>query len=139
MNGFDVMIRIQCGEEWTSVPILEATDDELNAWIDEHQAAGMLGWNWVRAMVKALREAIRERDVALAAFEASDKAFCDTADRRIVTCVYCGHEYPEGTPQSQDERLTEHIKVCEKHPMRALEAENAALRVRLVRAEERLL
>lgn len=40
---------------------------------------------------------------------------------RKVTCVYCGHEYPDGTPTSQDQQLTEHIKVCEKHPMRKLE------------------
>lgn len=46
---------------------------------------------------------------------------------RIVTCVYCGHEYPDGTPTSQDEKLTEHIKVCEKHPMRGLEQQIARL------------
>lgn len=40
---------------------------------------------------------------------------------KIVTCVYCGHEYPEGTPASGTEVLTEHIKICEKHPMRAAE------------------
>ena len=45
---------------------------------------------------------------------------------RVVTCVYCGHEYPDGTPTSQDEKLTEHIKVCEKHPMRELESQLAA-------------
>lgn len=39
-------------------------------------------------------------------------------DQTIVTCVYCGHEYPEGTPTSQHELLTEHIKVCKKHPMK---------------------
>ena len=41
---------------------------------------------------------------------------------RIVTCAYCGQEYPDGTPTSQNEALTEHIKNCEKHPMRDLEA-----------------
>ena len=39
----------------------------------------------------------------------------------IVTCVYCGHQYPEGTPTHQAEELTAHIKVCEKHPMREAE------------------
>jgi len=38
----------------------------------------------------------------------------------VVTCVYCGHEYPEGTPTSQATLLTEHIKTCEKHPMKQL-------------------
>ena len=40
---------------------------------------------------------------------------------RIVTCVYCGLEYPGGTPASQDAALTCHIRVCEKHPLRAAE------------------
>jgi len=42
---------------------------------------------------------------------------------RTTTCVYCGHEYPPGTPASgSDQRsLTEHIKVCPKHPMREAE------------------
>jgi hypothetical protein len=41
---------------------------------------------------------------------------------RVVTCVYCGHKYEDGTPESQDKRLTDHIKVCPKHPMREAEA-----------------
>jgi len=41
---------------------------------------------------------------------------------RVVTCVYCGHQYENGTPESQDERLTTHISACEKHPMRKAEA-----------------
>jgi hypothetical protein len=47
---------------------------------------------------------------------------------RVVTCVSCGYQYETGTPQSQDERLTAHIKVCEKHPMRVLEKENEELK-----------
>jgi len=49
-----------------------------------------------------------------------------------LTCVYCGHEYPEGTPPHGAQILTEHIKVCEKHPMRQLEADKAKLRKALV-------
>jgi hypothetical protein len=45
-----------------------------------------------------------------------------------LTCVYCGHQYPEGTPPSGAQILTDHIKVCEKHPMRKLETDNAKLR-----------
>lgn len=45
-----------------------------------------------------------------------------------LTCVYCGMEYPEGTPPHGAQILTDHIKVCEKHPMRALEEENKSLR-----------
>ena len=49
-------------------------------------------------------------------------------DERIVTCVYCGQEYPDGTPTSGANVLTEHIKACEKHPMRKLEAQNQIMR-----------
>ncbi|MFH1759809.1 MAG: hypothetical protein ABIA63_01785 [bacterium] len=37
-----------------------------------------------------------------------------------LTCVYCGMAYPEGTPPHGTKILTDHIKVCEKHPMRKL-------------------
>lgn len=40
---------------------------------------------------------------------------------QVVTCVYCGHEYPHGTPAAKAQALTDHIKVCEKHPMRERE------------------
>ena len=47
---------------------------------------------------------------------------------RILTCVYCGHEYPQGTPSSGAEVLTEHIRQCEKHPMRKLEHDKQILK-----------
>lgn len=50
------------------------------------------------------------------------------SEGRILTCVYCGHEYPQDTPASGSEVLTDHIKVCEKHPMRKLVEQNAMLR-----------
>jgi len=46
----------------------------------------------------------------------------------VVTCVYCGHEYPEGTPTAKHDLLTAHIKICEKHPMREAEARIERLR-----------
>jgi hypothetical protein len=46
----------------------------------------------------------------------------------VVTCVYCGHEYPDGTPTAKHDLLTAHIKVCEKHPMREAEARIERLR-----------
>ena len=36
---------------------------------------------------------------------------------KTLTCVYCGMAYPEGTPPHGAKVLTDHIKVCEKHPM----------------------
>lgn len=53
-------------------------------------------------------------------------------DRRILTCVYCGHEYPQDTPAAGSEILTEHIKVCERHPLRKAESDTAMLRTALV-------
>lgn len=39
----------------------------------------------------------------------------------VLTCVYCGHEYPDGTPSAKHKLLTDHIRVCEKHPLRSAE------------------
>lgn len=47
---------------------------------------------------------------------------------RILTCVYCGHQYPQGTPAAGDKVLTDHIRECEKHPMRAVVEQNQRLR-----------
>jgi len=45
-----------------------------------------------------------------------------------LTCVYCGEAYPEGTPPHGAQVLTDHIRVCEKHPLR--KAEDAILRLK---------
>ena len=47
---------------------------------------------------------------------------------RVITCVYCGQAYPQDTPTWGDAILTEHIKVCEKHPMRKAEEKIRDLR-----------
>ena len=54
------------------------------------------------------------------------------SDKRILTCVYCGMAYPEGTPPHGSQILTDHIKGCEKHPMKKLVENNAKLRKALV-------
>lgn len=51
---------------------------------------------------------------------------------RILTCVYCGHEYPQDTPAHGSQILTDHIKLCEKHPMRKAESDITMLRSALV-------
>lgn len=53
-------------------------------------------------------------------------------DGRVLTCVYCGHEYPQDTPASGDKVLTDHIRQCEKHPMKKISDEHAMLRKALV-------
>ncbi|MBF0350923.1 MAG: hypothetical protein HQM11_07805 [SAR324 cluster bacterium] len=47
---------------------------------------------------------------------------------RVLTCVYCGHEYPQENPAWGNEVLTDHIRVCPKHPMRKAESDIALLR-----------
>ncbi|OGV45174.1 MAG: hypothetical protein A2017_06445 [Lentisphaerae bacterium GWF2_44_16] len=55
------------------------------------------------------------------------RGFEMASNKRVLTCVYCGVEYPQDTPSHGAEILTEHIKVCEKHPMREAEAKIAKL------------
>jgi len=54
--------------------------------------------------------------------------------KKVVTCVYCGEEYPQGTPTSGEhvKALTDHIKICKKHPMREAERQIELLRSALV-------
>lgn len=49
-------------------------------------------------------------------------------EERIITCVYCGYKYMTGTPTHGSEVLTEHIKICEQHPMRKAGSDIAMLR-----------
>jgi hypothetical protein len=70
-----------------------------------------------------LAQLTQERDEARAWAE---RTVAEVVAARIVTCVYCGHEYPSGTPASQDAALTAHIVECPKHPMSALHAKLAA-------------
>jgi len=54
--------------------------------------------------------------------------------KNVLTCVYCGMEYPAGTPASGSdvEALTKHIKICEKHPLREAEGKILKLRKALI-------
>jgi hypothetical protein len=52
-------------------------------------------------------------------------------ENQILTCIYCGHSYPPGTPASGSDVLTAHIKTCEKHPLRKAEARIATLEAAL--------
>lgn len=80
----------------------------------------------------ALLDAEKARD------EAREYARQLHGSSKTVTCVYCGQAYPPGTPTSQHELLTEHIKVCERHPMRAMSVELGELRARNGRNETTL-
>lgn len=50
------------------------------------------------------------------------------SENNVVTCVYCGHQYPDGTPTAKHKLLSEHIKICDKHPMREAEQKIERLR-----------
>lgn len=52
--------------------------------------------------------------------------------QRILTCVYCGHEYRQDTPAHGSQVLTDHISTCDKHPMAKTVREHAMLRAALV-------
>lgn len=98
------------------------------------------------AEVERLHAACAEERARVAAAEKQSQEVADLANRlvreraamereverlqsgRVLTCVYCGHAYEPGTPTHGTPVLTAHIKVCEKHPMRALEREVAVLR-----------
>jgi hypothetical protein len=54
------------------------------------------------------------------------------AHPRRVTCIYCGHVYPDGTPESQSALLTAHVEQCHLHPLSKAKNEAKQLR-RLLR------
>jgi|GEM_PF-1548099 len=53
-------------------------------------------------------------------------------ENRILTCVYCGQEYPQDTPAHGSQVLTEHIRNCPSHPLRKAESDITLLRSALV-------
>lgn len=42
-------------------------------------------------------------------------------ETQVLTCAFCGESYPPNTPESNDNTLSEHIKVCKKHPICTIE------------------
>ncbi|WP_337055011.1 hypothetical protein [Pseudoxanthomonas sp. USHLN014] len=92
----------------TKVPLLEVT--ESNA------TTGLILWIKTAKVVEAV--------LALK----SGAAGAAGAGGRVLMCVYCGMQYPQGTPAAGDQVLTDHIRVCEKHPLRDAEAKVTRLR-----------
>ena len=92
----------------------------------------------LRADVAALRAEVvrltKERDEARQCGERLYYQYSQ-ATGKVVTCAFCGHQYADGAPTSQHERLTAHVLVCEKHPLRAIEAERDTLRQRIAELE----
>lgn len=68
-------------------------------------------------VIRRIKELCKEHDEARAWVERLQR------EKQTLTCVYCGKEYPPGSPAHGSAVLTEHIRVCEKHPMRKVEQE----------------
>jgi Pyruvate/2-oxoacid:ferredoxin oxidoreductase delta subunit len=77
--------------------------------------------------VEALEVVVRAANTEAARTDIPAMSSCE-----CLTCVYCGMACPKGTPSHGEQILTDHIKVCEKHPLRAAEATIAKLRSALV-------
>lgn len=74
---------------------------------------------------------VQERDEARQFAEMAAKKYNDflveCANNTAVTCAFCAAIFPPGTPRHGDGELAAHIKVCEKHPLRAAESQLAAV------------
>lgn len=51
---------------------------------------------------------------------------------QVITCAYCGYQYTNETPAAKHQLLTDHIKICEKHPLRAAELKIEKLKTALI-------
>lgn len=98
--------------------LIEKWMDAGSGWLDERQRGSFRVLDGVAAK---LAELTAERD------DAREWVRTITTAERTLTCVYCGHAYPPGTPAHGSDTLTAHISTCEKHPMRLLEERIAEL------------
>jgi hypothetical protein len=129
----------RCAETIAATGLLEAAATRLEALDKLHDRAQTTIEQQARfhheaaaIWAKRLVEVEAERD------EARDWVRRMTRDERTLTCVYCGHAYPPGSPTHSAEVLTAHVAVCPKHPMAAVVKERDELRARLLPEEERL-
>lgn len=65
------------------------------------------------ALEAKLAKALSERE------EAREWVRKLTREDRVLTCIYCGHAYPPGSPTHGAAVLTEHAMTCPKHPLAA--------------------
>ena len=101
------------------------TDD-----VQKHWYRNLVGYGLARNLAEQFA-----KDVAAIAAERNEaREWVERMQReaRVLTCVYCGHAYEPGTPAHGTQALTDHIKVCEKHPLRQAEAERDRLREALL-------
>ncbi len=93
----------------------------------------------LQANVKALMDRSIEGWRRVKTLEAEkqhlEKWVGDLQSGMYINCVYCGHQYPKGTPGVMQEILYEHIGKCPKHPLRKAEDRIKALEDDLARME----
>jgi hypothetical protein len=87
-----------------------------------------------QAILQVLNANMYDGTLECSITELADKIAVELQNKsQTLTCVYCGHEYPPGTPSSNHEALTQHIAVCDKHPMKEVVVRNNLLE-RVIRA-----
>jgi len=87
-----------------------------------HDGEPLPDWDMFFADPKKAKQSAAWLQVAKVACEAFNDGINKANEQKVLTCVFCGQEYPVGTKAHGEQILVDHIKVCEKHPLRAAEA-----------------
>ncbi len=112
-------------------------DTGLRLHVDDEDGDMVVPADFARRLAAQLRDANaraerlqRERDEARSFAEKTAEKYNELlADNRILRCAFCNAEYPPGTPPTQHNTLTAHVRVCEKHPMREVEHQLATAKL----------
>jgi len=96
----------------------------------------------MRPVLAAIKRHVKNSDATTDIYNRAYEAVMNSMDVKTgkTYCAYCGAEYP--LDDNAAAQVSEHIKTCEKHPMRAVEAraEKAEARAeRLQAAVDRLM
>jgi hypothetical protein len=92
------------------------------------------------SIARLKEEVERLRDANAEGYEQL-KRLCEENDRLTklnlsTICAYCETFFEADSDGRKVDSLQEHMKVCPKHPMRKVEAENAALREKVEKARD---
>ena len=69
--------------------------------------------------IDALTKLSEENAALKSKLALAQKWFADVKKQTpVISCAYCGKEYPEGTPTAQGTALYKHITTCDKHPLK---------------------
>ena len=77
----------------------------------------------MRPVLAAIKRHVKNSDATTDIYNRAYEAVMNSVDVKTgkTYCAYCGAEYP--LDDNAATLVSEHIKMCEKHPMRAVEAE----------------